>query len=158
MSERGFQALHNKRVLPGIKHCKLNLRKFCIMSRHSRVSFTTSVHKTKDLLDLVYTDVWGPSWVASVRGECYYVTFIDDFSWKVCVYFLKQKSQVFQKFKEWKIMVENPKGRKVKVLRFDNGGEYTSIEFKAYLASKGIKHQLSISGLSEQNGVAERMN
>jgi len=55
-------------------------------------------------------------------------------------------------------MVENPKGRKVKVLRFDNGGEYTSIEFKAYLAGENIKHQLSIPGRPDHNGVAERMN
>ena len=55
-------------------------------------------------------------------------------------------------------MVENQTERKVKVLRSDNGGEYTSKEFKDYLVSKGIKHQLSIPGQSEQNGVAERMN
>ena len=55
-------------------------------------------------------------------------------------------------------MVENQTGRKVKILRFDKGGEYTSKKFKDYLASKGIKHQLSISGRPEQNGVVERMN
>ena len=42
-------------------------------------------------------------------------------------------------------MVKNQTGRKVKVLRSDNGGEYTSQEFKDYLTSKGINHQLSIS-------------
>ena len=46
----------------------------------------------------------------------------------------------------------------MKVLRSDNGGEYTSKGFKDYLASKGIKYQLSISGRPEQNRVAERMN
>jgi len=55
-------------------------------------------------------------------------------------------------------MVENQTGRKVKVLRSDNEGEYTSKEFKDYLARKGIKHQLNISGQPKQNGVAERMN
>jgi len=55
-------------------------------------------------------------------------------------------------------MVENQTGRKVKVLRYNNGGENTSKEFKDYLASKGIKHQLSIPRRPEQNGVAERMN
>ena len=55
-------------------------------------------------------------------------------------------------------MVENQKGRKVKVLRSDNGDKYTSMEFKAYLARKGIEHQLSIPGRPEQNGIAERMN
>ena len=43
-------------------------------------------------------------------------------------------------------------------MRSDNGGEYTSKEFKNYLASKSIKYQLSISGQLEQNGVAEHMN
>ena len=61
MSERGIRALHNKEVLPGIKHCKLNLYKFW-----SIVAFTISVHKIKGLLDLVHTDIWGPSPVASV--------------------------------------------------------------------------------------------
>ena len=55
-------------------------------------------------------------------------------------------------------MVENQIRRKVKVLRSNNGGEYTFKEFKDYLASKGIKHRLSIPGRPEQNGVAERMN
>ena len=55
-------------------------------------------------------------------------------------------------------MVESQAGRKVKVLRSDNRSEYTSKEFKDYLASKGIKHQLSIPELPEQNGVAERIN
>jgi len=46
-------------------------------------------------------------------------------------------------------MVENQLGRKVKVLRSDNGGEYTFKEFKDYLESKGIKHQLCIPGRPE---------
>jgi len=54
--------------------------------------------------------------------------------------------------------MENQTGWKVKVLRSDNGGEYTSKEFKDYLASEGVKRQLSILGRPEQNGVAERMN
>jgi len=55
-------------------------------------------------------------------------------------------------------VVENPKGRKMKVLRFDNGGEHTSIEFKAYLAGEDIKHQQSIPGRPDHNGVAECIN
>jgi len=46
----------------------------------------------------------------------------------------------------------------MKFLRLDNGGEYTFVEFKAYLAGEGFKHQLSISGRAEQNRVAECMN
>jgi len=57
MNERGLEALYRKRVLPDIKHCKLNLCKFFIVGRQSRVAFTTSMHKTKGMLDLVHTDM-----------------------------------------------------------------------------------------------------
>ena len=46
----------------------------------------------------------------------------------------------------------------MKILRLDNGSEYTFGEFKVYLTCEGIEHQLSIPGQPEQNGVAERMN
>ena len=49
------------------------------------------------------------------------LTFIDDFSRKVWVYFLKYKSDVFSSFKQWKTMIENQTGKKVKWLRTDNG-------------------------------------
>ena len=55
-------------------------------------------------------------------------------------------------------MVKNQTGRKVKVLRSNNGGEYTFKESKDYLTSKDIEYQLSIPGRREQNRVAQRMN
>ena len=70
---------------------------------------------------------------------------------------LEAKIKVFQKFK-LKTMMENQKGRKVKVLKSDNRGKYISTVFEAYLAGKGIEHQLSIPGRPEQNGVAKRLN
>ena len=49
--------LHSKGIVSNIEYCKLNLCKFCIMGRQSRVNFTTSVHKAKSLLNLIHTDV-----------------------------------------------------------------------------------------------------
>ena len=54
--------------------------------------------------------------------------------------------------------MENQKGRKVKFLRSDNGGEYTSSKFKEYLVSEGIEYQLTILGRPGQNRVVECMN
>jgi len=68
--------------------------------------------------------------VASLEGSRYYVTFIDDFSRKVWVYFLKNKFDVFETFKKWKAMVETESGLKLKCLRSDNGGEYIDGGFK----------------------------
>ena len=62
----------------------------------------------------------------SLSGFEYYITFIDYFSRKTWIYFLKAKSEVFEKFKEFKSLIENLSDKKIKTLRSDNGGEYTS--------------------------------
>ena len=71
---------------------------------------------------------------------------------------MKSKSQVFEKFVEWKALVETSSGQKPKTLRSDNGGEYTSAEFTVYLKKEGVRHELTVSKTPQQNGVAERMN
>ena len=48
---------------------------------------------------MVHSDVWGPAPVASYAGNKYFVTFIDDFSRKVWVFAIKEKSEVFGIFK-----------------------------------------------------------
>ncbi len=59
---------------------------------------------------------------------------------------------------KWKALVEKSSKNKVKTLRTDNGGEYTSTQFTNYLNSEGIRHELTIPKTPEQNGVAERLN
>ena len=71
-------------------------------------------------LELVHIGVWGPATVYSLDGSYYYVTFVDDHSRKVWVYFMKQKSEVFEVFKKWKATVENETVLKVKRLTSDN--------------------------------------
>ena len=71
---------------------------------------------------------------------------------------VKHKHEVFGKFVEWKSLVEKSSGYRVKKLRTDNGGEYTSTEFESYLKKEGIEHQYTIPKTPEQNGVSERMN
>ena len=65
---------------------------------------------------------------------------------------------MFQKFVEWKALVEKSMSKRLKVLRSDNGGEYLSSEFRDYLSREGIRHELTIPKTPQQNGVAERMN
>ena len=108
-------------------------------------------------LELVHTDLWGPL-VASLRGSRYYITFIDDSSKKVWVYFLKNKSDVFETFKKWKVMVEIKTYLKVKCLRSDNEREYIDGGFSEYCAAQGIRMEKTIRGTPQQNGVAKRMN
>ena len=61
--------------------------------------------------------------------DVYYAFFIDDYSHKSWIYFLKKKDEVFERFKEFKALVENLSEKKIKILRLDNGGEFPSNEF-----------------------------
>jgi IS30 family transposase len=94
----------------------------------------------------------------SLSGYVYYVSFIDDFSLNTWIYFLKAKSEVFNKFEEFKVLVEILYEKKIKILRSDNGGEFTSDKFKAFCKEVGIKRELSTPYNPQQNGVAERKN
>jgi transposase InsO family protein len=94
----------------------------------------------------------------SLSGYVYYVSFIDDYSRKTWVYFLKSKDEVLGKFKEFKDLIENLSERKIKILGSDNGGEYTSKEFVSFCKDARIKRELTTPYNPQQNGVAERKN
>ena len=68
--------------------------------------------------------MFGPISIPSLGGFVYYVSFTNDFYRNNWLYFLKKKSEVFNKFKEFKDVVENQIGKKIKVLRIDNGDEF----------------------------------
>jgi transposase InsO family protein len=55
-------------------------------------------------------------------------------------------------------MVENEMDSRIKCLRSDNGGEFTSKKFMDYCSSNGIKIQFSVARTPQQNGVVERKN
>ena len=114
--------------------------------------------RSPQVLGLVHSNVCGKLNEKSLGGGQYFLTFIDDKTRYTWVYILKNKSEVFEKFLEWRAEVENVSGKRLKVLRTDNGGEYTSREFEAYLKKAGIRHEKTIPRNPEQNGVAERMN
>lgn len=94
----------------------------------------------------------------SLGGNEYILTFVDDKTRYTWIYAIQRKHQVYEKLKEWKAMVEKSTGKKLKVLRTDNDGEYVSKDFEGFLTNEGIKHEHTIPITPEQNGVAERIN
>ena len=81
-----------------------------------------------------------------------------DFSRKTWIYFLKKKNEVFKWFRDFKALVENQIGNKIKILRTDNGTKYESNEFNDYCREIGIKRETTTGYTPEQNGVAKRKN
>ena len=92
-------------------------------------------------LELIHTDLAGPMKFPSIRGARYFLLFIDDHTKYTMVYTLYQKSITLSKFKEYKALVENYHNGKIKALRSDNGGEYTSKDLSKFLRESGISHE-----------------
>ena len=52
----------------------------CVYGKQNRVSFPSGSKKTKHILELVHSDVFGPVKVPSLGNSVYYVSFIDELS------------------------------------------------------------------------------
>jgi len=106
--------------------------KRCVLEKYTNTLFLSSDSRAASILDLVHSDVCGLTSHVSLSGCEYYVTFIDDHSKKTWIFFQKTKDEVFKRFQEFKALVQNQTGRKIKVLRSDNEGEFTSTEMKEF--------------------------
>ena len=71
---------------------------------------------------------------------------------------LKTKNEVLMRYKDFVEMVETQTGKCVKLLRTDNGGEFTSKEILQFCREKGIQCQYSNPYTPEQNGMEECLN
>lgn len=135
-----------------VKKCEI-----CCKGKQTRKPFMNVGTRSTEVLNLIHSDVCECE-TRTIGGAKYFITFIDDFTRKVFVYLLKNKSDAVEKFKEFKNFAENQTGKKIKVLRTDNGTEYCNKNFDVICEESGIQHQTSNVHTPEQNGVAERAN
>jgi transposase InsO family protein len=144
--------------MPSISLSKNEICKGCMLGKNIKKSFPSSDNRAHNILDMVHYDVCGPMSSPSLSVCLYYVIFIDDYSRKCWIYFLKDKSDTFDKFKEYKSFIEKKTEKHIKILRTDNGGEFESLQFEDFCTSAGIKRQFIVPYNPQQNGVAERKN
>lgn len=130
----------------------------CQFGKQSRAPFPQVQWRSSKKLQLIHTDVAGPQRMPSLKGNLYYVIFIDDFTRMCWIYFLKFKHEVASIFWRFKKLVENQSGLKIQTIRSDNGKEYTSEKFNLFCEEAGIEHQLTAPYIPQQNGVSERKN
>lgn len=92
--------------------------------------------------------------MSSNNGYKYYIHCVDSYSIFTWLYLLRQKSDAFQVFLNFKALVQLQLEYKLKAIQTDWGGEYRV--FTDYLTSNGIVHRNSFPHTHEQNGTAER--
>jgi transposase InsO family protein len=120
----------------------------CLQGKQTRPPSSKPAQRDSNTLDRVHSDFCGPMTPKSLGGAKYYISFRDDAtSWTE----LEHSKKYFAR-------CEAMHGVKIKALRSDNGGEFTSHAFEEFLASSGHKHVVSAAYSHEQNGVAERVN
>ena len=85
----------------------------CLASKLHRLPYSKSTHQTTKPLEIIHSDLWGPSPVISHTGHKYYVIFVDDFTRYTWLYPLKLKSDVESIFLNFQLRVERQFNRKV---------------------------------------------
>ena len=104
--------------------------------------------------EFIHTDLCGPIDPVSSEGFKYAMSFIEDYSNYVFIYFLKLKSDASKALENF-LADSAPYGH-IKCIHSDNGGEFVSHEFKSILIKNRIKHEMSSPYSTHQNGTAER--
>jgi transposase InsO family protein len=134
------------------------LCKHCQQRKQRKTRFKLKEYSTTKPLEIVHTDLVGPTTTKGLKCEKYFMLLVDDHTRMTAVFFLKNKSEAFENLKIYKEMVENEMDSKIKCLRSDNGGEFTSKEIMDYCNNHGIKKQFFVAMTPQQNEVVERKN
>jgi hypothetical protein len=103
----------------------------CEFGKFTRSPLKIGRNRANRIGELIHSDVWGPIATPSLGRARYYVTFKDDFSGYLTVYFMKKKSEVPAFLRLYAAMVLNETGNYILTLRSDNGrAEYINNENK----------------------------
>jgi hypothetical protein len=151
VSERYLRLLasRSKVVLTGkLQQCHVCSR--VKLKRHTIGTKTST--RSKVYLERVFTDLAGPI-QPSVGGAKYMQLFVDDFSRKQWVYFLKDKTKESVHAATSQFLVDHPG---VSIIRSDNGTEFTNKLFTSLLLNHKVQHEFTPDYSPEYNGVVER--
>nr|GFC42654.1 retrotransposon protein, putative, Ty1-copia subclass [Tanacetum cinerariifolium] len=99
--------LEKRKVLRNKGLGKLEFCENYVLGKSTKVSFGRGQHTIEGVIDYVHADLYGPSRVESMSGCRYFLFIVDDYLRRVWVNFLRHKNEAFNKFKEWKQLVEN---------------------------------------------------
>jgi transposase InsO family protein len=119
---------------------------------------TKAYMSTSRVLELLHTDLFWPTTYKSLGGNLYYLVIVDDYLRYTWTFFLHDKSEVAACFKKFANRAQNEFEVKIKKIRSDNGKEFDNTNIETYCDEVGIKHEVSATYTSQQNGVVERKN
>jgi transposase InsO family protein len=113
---------------------------------------------TSKAFELLHMDLFGPTTYTSIGGNKYGFVIVDDYTRYTWVFFLYDKSDVYDLFKSFVKRVQNEFETTIKKIRSDNGSEFKNTRIKDLCDDLGIGHQFSPTYTPQSNGVVERKN
>jgi hypothetical protein len=133
------------RDLPSFDHVE-QFCDVCVLTKQMRLPFPQqSSFRAKERLDLVHRDLYGPVTPATPGGQRYFLLLVDDLSRYMWVVVLGRKGEGANAIRRAQAATEAEYDRKLRVLRTDNGSEFTAAEFTSYYADKGLQRHYSAS-------------
>jgi hypothetical protein len=137
-------------ALGNLKTCDISDCSGCKLAKFSALPFNQSIYVSSSPFDLIHSDVWGTSPVATKGGSRYYVSFIDDHTCYCWVYLMKHRSEFFEIYAAFRALIKTQHSVVIKYFKCDLGWEYTSNKFCQLLALDGTIHQTSCTDTLEQ--------
>ena len=134
-----FQYLQSKKIvfgLPKFNDQKAQICEPCQLGKQNRLPFTNECNRSRNKLNLIHSDVWGPTHNVNLGGSRYFVPFIDDYTRHTWIYLIEKKIKLFE------------------CLQSDGRKEYFSGQFNGYLQQMGIWRKFSCRYTPEQNTIA----
>lgn len=126
----------------------------CQYGKSKLLPFVKSLKHASSPLELVHTDLWGPSQTTSMNGFRFYIHFVDDYSIDSWFFPLKHKGEAINAFNIFCAQAENKFSTKIKSIQCYNGAEYKLLI--PFAQSNGIAMRFTCPYTSKQNGRAKR--
>ncbi|OAE29316.1 hypothetical protein AXG93_3102s1430 [Marchantia polymorpha subsp. ruderalis] len=102
----------------------------CLAGKQRRAPFPQKAkYGARKRLDLVHGDICGPVTPATHGGRSYFLLLVDDVSRYMWLELLSSKGEAASAIKKFQAGVKVEMRRKLRALRIDRGGEFTSISF-----------------------------
>ena len=111
-----MKKLHADGPLESLDYESFDTCESCLLGKMTKSLFSRRMEGANDLLEIIHTVVCGSMSVEARSGYRSFLTFTHDLSKYGYIYFMKQKSETFQKFKEFQSDVENHRNKKIKFL------------------------------------------
>ena len=147
------------RRLPKLKYENNQIYKACQLGKQVRSLFKSkNAIASSRPLEILHTDLFGPSRTVSLRGKTYGLVILDDYTRFTWILFLSHKNNTLSVFSRLYKQISNEKNFTTVKIRSDHRIEFDNQDFEKFCTENGIDHNFSIPKTLRKNRVVERKN